>query len=202
VLSSPALAAPALPEIPAPWHSIPDIGPLLKQDRVLGPAQAEISIVVWSDPECPYCKQFSGVPDAAVARANSGGTARANFALRLLPLPFHGAAAVVGALGALCVAEQAGPDGYYKFLGDYFARTGANGRGLPPAAAAPKTTAPKTTADARLSATLPSRMARATRASSKPACAATTPLAASPPRAIRPKPPMSKAPRRSPCATT
>lgn len=131
VLSSPALAAPALPEIPAPWHSIPDIGPLLKQDRVLGPAQAEISIVVWSDPECPYCKQFSGVPDAAVARANSGGTARANFALRLLPLPFHGAAAVVGALGALCVAEQAGPDGYYKFLGDYFARTGANGRGLP-----------------------------------------------------------------------
>jgi protein-disulfide isomerase len=104
VLSSPALAAPALPEIPAPWHSIPDIGPLLKQDRVLGPAQAEISIVVWSDPECPYCKQFSGVPDAAVARANSGGTARANFALRLLPLPFHGAAAVVGALGALCVA--------------------------------------------------------------------------------------------------
>jgi hypothetical protein len=60
---------------------------LLKQDRVLGPAQAEISIVVWSDPECPYCKQFSGVPDAAVARANSGGTARAISRCACCPCP-------------------------------------------------------------------------------------------------------------------
>lgn len=132
--AAPTLAVPALaqaaaqtPDIPAPWRSVPDLGNLLAQDRVSGPAQAPISVVVWSDPECPYCKQFSGVPDAAVARAKG----KANLAIRMLPLPFHGAAAVLGGMAALCVADQGGTAAYYRFLGDYFAQTGGNGRGLP-----------------------------------------------------------------------
>lgn len=132
-LAAPAPASPrapsveALPDIPAPWRSVDDVGALLKQDRVLGAGDAPVSVIVWSDPECPYCKQFSGIPDAAVARA--GG--KANVALRLLPLPFHGAAAVYASLAALCVADQGGAPAYYRFLGAYFARTGGNGRGLP-----------------------------------------------------------------------
>jgi hypothetical protein len=128
-----AMAAPApsgaaaLPDIPAPWRTAPDVGALLKQDRVLGPADAPVSVVVWSDPECPYCKQFAGVPDAAIARAKG----KANLALRMLPLPFHGAAAVIAGMAALCVADQGGTQAYYKFVNAYFAQTGGNGRGLP-----------------------------------------------------------------------
>ncbi|WP_179505292.1 MULTISPECIES: thioredoxin domain-containing protein [unclassified Sphingomonas] len=127
-MAAQALAAPAqLPDIPAPWRTVPDVGALLAQDRVSGPVQAPVSVVVWSDPECPYCKQFSGVPDAAISRAKG----QANLAIRMLPLPFHGAAAVLGGMAALCVADQGGSAAYYRFLGDYFARTGGNGRGLP-----------------------------------------------------------------------
>lgn len=128
--TSPAAAAQdtaQLPDVPAPWRSVPDVGALLAQDRVSGPDRAPVSVVVWSDPECPYCKQFSGVPDAAIARAKG----KANLAIRMLPLPFHGAAAVLGSMAALCVADQGGSAAYYRFLADYFAGTGANGRGLP-----------------------------------------------------------------------
>jgi protein-disulfide isomerase len=125
--AAPAMAASAqVPDVPAPWRSISDVGALLPQDRVAGPAQAPVSVVVWSDPECPYCKQFSGVPDSAIAHAQG----KANLAIRLLPLPFHGAAAVLGGMAAMCVADQGGSGAYYRFLADYFARTNGGGRGL------------------------------------------------------------------------
>ena len=131
--SAPLLAAPAMaqaavqtPDIPAPWRTVPDVGALLTQDRLAGPAQAPVSVVVWSDPECPYCKQFAGVPDAAIARAQG----KANLAIRMLPLPFHGAPAVLGSMAALCVGDQGGAAAFYRFLNDYFSRTGGNGRGL------------------------------------------------------------------------
>jgi protein-disulfide isomerase len=58
----------------------------------------------------------------------SGG--RVNLAVRLYPLPFHGPNAVLASATALCVADQAGVTGYYRFLEAWMAKTGSNGRGL------------------------------------------------------------------------
>ena len=108
------------------WKEAPPVTPLGNQDRIYGKAEARFSLIVWLDPECPYCKVLGSQPQHVVDQ--SGG--RVNLAVRLYPLPFHGPNAVLAARTALCVADQAGVAGYYRFLDTWMAKTGSNGRGL------------------------------------------------------------------------
>lgn len=108
------------------WKEAPSVTPLGKQDRIYGKAEARFSLIVWLDPECPYCKALGSQPEHIVDQ--SGG--RVNLAVRLYPLPFHGPNAVLAASTALCVADQAGVAGYYRFLDTWMAKTSSNGRGL------------------------------------------------------------------------
>jgi protein-disulfide isomerase len=108
------------------WKEAPSVTPLGKADRIYGKPQARFSLIVWLDPECPYCKVLGSQPEHVVDQ--SGG--QVNLAVRLYPLPFHGPNAVLAASTALCVADQAGVAGYYRFLDAWMARTGSNGRGL------------------------------------------------------------------------
>jgi len=110
----------------AEWIEAPNVPPIDKQDRVYGKAEARFSLIVWLDPECPYCKVLGAQPQHVVDGANG----RVNLAVRLYPLPFHGPNAVLAASTALCVADQAGVTGYYHFLDEWMARTDSNGRGI------------------------------------------------------------------------
>lgn len=122
-----ALAAPACAQDDqSGWKEAPSVPPLGKADRVYGKAQARFSLIVWLDPECPYCKVLGSQPEHVVDQ--SGG--KVNLAVRLYPLPFHGPNAVLAASTALCVADQAGVAGYYRFLDAWMAKTGSNGRGI------------------------------------------------------------------------
>lgn len=103
------------------------IHPLGKTDRIYGPESAKVSIIVMSDPECPYCQRLGGVPQKAVDQLQG----LANSAIRLFPLDFHGQKALDAALASLCVADQAGARGYYAFYDGYLAATQGNGRGIP-----------------------------------------------------------------------
>jgi protein-disulfide isomerase len=108
------------------WQEAPGVPPLAKADRVYGKADARFSLIIWLDPECPYCKVLGSLPQHVVD--GSGG--RVNLAVRLYPLPFHGPNAVLASTMALCVGDQAGVAGYYRFLDAWMARTGSNGRGV------------------------------------------------------------------------
>lgn len=103
------------------------IRPLGKTDRIYGPENARISLIVMSDPECPYCQRLAGIPEQAADQSQG----KANVALRLFPLDFHGQAAINASLTALCVADQAGAKGYYTFFNGYLAATQGNGKGIP-----------------------------------------------------------------------
>jgi len=105
-----------------------NVRPVGEKDRIHGPANAKVSIIVWSDPECPYCKRFAGIPQQTVDRAEG----LANSAVRLFPLPFHGQAAMQASLDALCVADQAGEAGYYAFFDGYLNASALNGQGIAP----------------------------------------------------------------------
>ena len=94
---------------------------------VHGPAKAAVSVIVWLDPECPYCKVLGMTPETVVDAAEG----RVNLAVRLYPLPFHGANAMLASLSALCVGDQAGDAAYYHFLDGWLAMTGSNGQGIP-----------------------------------------------------------------------
>lgn len=132
-LSLPLLAALPARAADAPdaggWRVATRVAPASPGDRVHGPGGADLSVIIWLDPECPFCKAMGAMPMRVVDDLGGG----VNLIVRLFPLPFHGAAAVQGSLAALCVGDQAGPDGYYRFLDGWLAATGGNGKGLPAA---------------------------------------------------------------------
>jgi protein-disulfide isomerase len=135
------LSAPAAAQTPAEaagWVLAPQVAAIGAADRVYGAAGADLSMIVWIDPECPYCKVFGATPERVVDA--SGG--RLNLALRLYPLSFHGPNAVLASAGALCVGDQAGDAGYYKFMGGWLALTGGNGKGIAPSSGNAKGIAP------------------------------------------------------------
>jgi len=109
------------------WHVATAVSPIGAGDRVHGPANAALSVIVWLDPECPYCKQLGMTPETVV----DGAAGRVNLAVRLYPLPFHGPNAMLASLSALCVGDQAGDVAYYRFLDAWLAMTGSNGQGIP-----------------------------------------------------------------------
>jgi len=108
------------------WQEAPGVIPVGKLDRLYGKPDARFSLIIWLDPECPYCKLLGAQPEHVVD--TSAG--HVNLAVRLYPLPFHGPNAILAASTALCVADQAGPTAYYRFLGAWMAKTGSNGKGI------------------------------------------------------------------------
>jgi protein-disulfide isomerase len=86
-----------------------------KHDFIYGKPDAVISIIEYSDFECPYCKQFSPVP---IEVANQMPN-QVNVVWRDFPLQFHEPMASKEATAAICVGKQKGND------------TLTNGQGLP-----------------------------------------------------------------------
>ncbi len=99
-----------------------------KRDHVRGPAGAQISLIEFTDFECPFCKHFHETPKALLERYGS----RLDWVIRNFPLPIHEPAARKEALAAECVARLAGNDAYWRYADAVFANTRSNGAGLPP----------------------------------------------------------------------
>jgi protein-disulfide isomerase len=98
-----------------------------KQDHVRGKSSADVSLIEYTDFECPFCKQFHGTPKALLDRYQG----HVNWVIRNYPLPFHDPAARKEALAAECVAQLGGNDNYWKYADSVFANTKSNGGGLP-----------------------------------------------------------------------
>jgi len=98
-----------------------------KRDRIFGNPQAEVSVIVYDDLECPYCKRFAGTPEQAIAKF--GG--KANFVFRHFPLEFHGENAKRGAYLAECLGRQVNSRAFFAFANDWLKLTNTNGKGLP-----------------------------------------------------------------------
>lgn len=98
----------------------------INRDRVFGNLKAEVSVIVYTDLECPYCKRFAGIPEQAIARFDG----KANVVFRHYPLDFHGEIAKRGAYYAECVGRQAGSNAFFAFANEWFKLTVSNGKGL------------------------------------------------------------------------
>lgn len=89
-------------------------------DHVKGPADAPITIIEYSDFDCPFCSRFHDAMNQLTA--NSDGQIR--WVYRHFPLEqLHPQAATV-AVASECVAELAGSDGFWSFTDGYFAARG------------------------------------------------------------------------------
>jgi protein-disulfide isomerase len=72
--------------------------------RVLGAADAPVSIIEFTDIQCPYCARFA-LDTWPALKARYIDTGKVRFASRDLPLPFH-PHAVPAAVAARCAGEQ------------------------------------------------------------------------------------------------
>ncbi len=109
----------------------PDSGPAkvaVAGEPVLGNPNAPLTIVEFSDYECPFCKRsFTDVlPSLKSDYVNTG---KVKLVYRNYPLPFH-QNAHKEAQAALCAKDQGGDTAYFKFHDEIFTKTTSNGTGL------------------------------------------------------------------------
>ncbi len=97
-------------------------------DPVLGEKNAKVTLIDFTDYECPFCKRYYDDTFSQIKK-NYIDTGKIMYVVRDLPLSFH-ANAHKEAQAAECVREQGGDSAYYKYHDEIFKKTTSNGTGL------------------------------------------------------------------------
>ncbi|MBP9864626.1 thioredoxin domain-containing protein [Patescibacteria group bacterium] len=126
-------AAPAAPSAAAPaaQPSAPAAaaGPMKpvdeKVDHIKGPKNAKVTLVEYSDFECPFCKRHFEVMNQVMKQYPND----VRLVFRNYPLSFH-QNAMKEAQAAECAAEVGGNDAYWKYHDKIFTETASNGTGF------------------------------------------------------------------------
>ncbi len=123
----------AVPAAPAQAPAAqPDSGPVkvsVDDDPVLGNKNAPLTLIEFSDYECPFCKRYFTETFPEIKK-NYVDTGKLKIVFRDYPLPFHNPLATTEAIAANCSREQGGDAVYYKYHDEVFNRTKSNGQGL------------------------------------------------------------------------
>ena len=98
-------------------------------DPVLGDKNAQVTIIEFSDYECPFCKRHfdQTLPQLVKTYVDTG---KVKIVFRDFPLSFHDPMATKEAIAANCAREQGADKKYFEFHDEIFKRTTSNGKGL------------------------------------------------------------------------
>ncbi len=113
------------PSAQPPAQAAGKVKPISKEDHIRGVKNADITLIEYSDLECPFCKRFH--PTALQAMKEYSG--KIAWVYRHFPLSFH-ANAQKEAEAAECVAELGGADKYWKYIDTIAERTTSGGTGF------------------------------------------------------------------------
>lgn len=97
------------------------------RDHIYGSLDAKVSLIEYSDFECPFCKSFH--PTAKRVVEAYGG--KVNWVYRHYPLAFHNPGAQTQAEASECANELGGNEAFWKYADLIYERTKSNGRGFP-----------------------------------------------------------------------
>ena len=101
----------------------------IDDDPILGDKNAKVTIIEFSDYECPFCKRhFDQTLPQLVKEYIDTGLVKIVF--RDLPLSFHDPMATTEAIAANCARAQGDDTTYFKYHHEIFKRTKSNGNGL------------------------------------------------------------------------
>jgi len=115
-------AGQAAPEAPKAAAVAPKID---GKDHVRGDKNAKVTLVEYSDLECPFCKTFHKTAIQILDEYKG----KVKWVYRHYPLSFH-ANAQKEAEASECVAELGGEDAFWKYIDAIYERTTANGTGF------------------------------------------------------------------------
>ena len=96
-------------------------------DHIYGNPEAPVTLVEYSDFECPYCKRFHFSTKEFIDKSNG----KVNWVYRHYPLSFHNPGAQKESEASECAAEQGGNDSFWKYTNTIYMRTKAGGKGFP-----------------------------------------------------------------------
>ncbi len=106
--------------------AIPEVIPKVSaSDHIRGAKNAKISLIEYSDFECPFCKQFQPTMQQLMKTYDG----KINWVYRQYPLPIH-ANAEKEAESSECITELGGNDKFWSFADTIFERTTSNGNGF------------------------------------------------------------------------
>lgn len=118
-----APAAPNQPQQPTTGTASID------DDPILGDKNAPITMIEFSDYECPFCKKYFDQTFGDI-KTKYIDTGKVKLVFRDLPLPFHDPMATKEAIAANCARKQGGDTTYFKYHDEIFKRTTSGGNGL------------------------------------------------------------------------
>ena len=100
----------------------------ISNSPILGDKNATLTLVEFSDYECPFCKKSFDelLPEL---KKNYISTGKLRLVYKNLPLPFHQNAAKE-AEAALCAKDQGGDVAYFKYHDAIFTQTAGGGTGI------------------------------------------------------------------------
>lgn len=120
--AQPAAAAAQPPQVTKGVASVDD-------DPILGDKNAPVTIIEFSDYECPFCKRHFDSTHAELVKKYID-TGKVKLVFRDFPLSFHEPMASKEAIAASCARDQGGDKKYFEFHDEIFKRTTSNGTGL------------------------------------------------------------------------
>lgn len=118
-------AQPTAPQPQQPTKGVASVD----DDPVLGDKNAPVTIVEFSDYECPFCKRHFDETLPQLIE-NYVDTGKVKIVFRDFPLSFHDPLATKEAVAANCAREQGGDSKYFEYHNEVFTRTKSNGNGL------------------------------------------------------------------------
>lgn len=127
--TGPVAAASAAPIAAAPEEPTGPVKVSLDDDPILGDPNAPVTIVEFSDYECPFCKRHYDQTHLQLVK-DYVDTGKLKIVFRDLPLSFHDPMATTEAIAANCAREQGGDKAYWKLHDTMFENTTSNGTGL------------------------------------------------------------------------
>lgn len=106
-----------------------NIKKVMASDHIRGNKDADVSLIEYSDFECPFCKVFhtSGTGEKLLEKYGN----KINWVYRHFPLSFHEPMATKEAQMSECVAELSGNEKFWEFTDWIYQTTEAGGNGLP-----------------------------------------------------------------------
>jgi len=103
-----------------------NVEPLSDEDHLRGDKDAVITLIEYSDFECPYCKRFHPISKEFFDKNSD----KVNWTYRHYPLSFHDPLATYEALATECVADLGGNDAFWEYADLIYENTSSNGNGL------------------------------------------------------------------------
>ena len=102
------------------------LNPISDADHLIGNPEAPITIVVYSDFECPFCKQFHETMKQVMETYGKPGDGRVAWVYRHFPLDAIHSKARTEAEASECAAELGGPAAFWDFADKIFEITPSN----------------------------------------------------------------------------